>query len=264
MGKITIDPTATTGQFVAPSLSDRLAWLNDYNLNPLRVYSVRDKAVKALAQNLGITAGKKSNVLSVSYKAEDPELAHDVVEALVTVARDEHVHVHRTRGSQAFFESQRELLLRELAQLEQRLREFKDKEGVASLVTQRDAQVGLISALQADLHRARAEQSAAAAEVERRKQQLRDQPALVVTEQTTGQPQTAKQTLRERLYELEVKEQELTLYPLIVIAILETPRFLYLCYTRAFPALVVLAIVLWLASRSTVHASAHRPALSTG
>src|SRR5262245_23606735 len=247
---ITIDPTATTGQFVAPaeardaelhaveellasramaekvidqfgaevilekrpgkvSLSERLAWLNEYNLNPLRVYSLRDKAVKALAQNLGITAGKKSNVLSVSYKAEEPQLAHDVVEALVTVARDEHVHVHRTRGSQAFFESQRELLQRELAQHEQRLREYKDKEGVASLVTQRDAQVGLISSLQADLLRARAEQSAAAAEGERRKQQLRGQPELIVTEQTTEQTKTEKQTLRKKLYELEVKEQEL-------------------------------------------------------
>src|SRR4029079_2868596 len=156
-----------------------------------------------------IPAGKSSNVLSVSYKAEDPQLAHDVVEAMLTVARDEHVRVHRTRGSQAFFENQRELLRQELAQQEQRLREFKDSQGVAALVTQRDAQVGLISALQADLLRARAEQSAAAAEVDLRRRQLRDQPAMVVTEQTTGQPQNAEQTLREKLYELEVKEQEL-------------------------------------------------------
>src|SRR5207245_10473884 len=97
---MTIDPTATTGQFVAPveardaelhaveellasramaekivdqfgpdvilekqpgkkSFGERLSWLDAYNLNPLRVYSLRDKAVKALAQNLGITAGKK-------------------------------------------------------------------------------------------------------------------------------------------------------------------------------------------------------------
>ncbi len=247
---LTIDPTATTGQFAAPaeardaelhaieellssramaekvidqfgpeailekkpgkrSLSDRLSWLDAYNLNPLRVYSLRDKAVKGFAQNLGITAGKKSNVLSVSYKAEDPQLAHDVVETLMTVARDEHVRVHRTRGSQAFFDSQRELLLSELAQHELRLREFKDKEGVAALVTQRDAQVALISSLRADFLRAKAEQSAAAAEVDLRRRQLRDQPILVVTEQTTGQPQTAKQTLREKLYELEVREQEL-------------------------------------------------------
>jgi hypothetical protein len=41
----------------------------------------------------------------------------------------------------------------------------------------------------------------------------------------------------------------LTLYPLIVIAVMETPRFLYLCYTRSFPGLVALAVVLWLVRR---------------
>jgi uncharacterized protein involved in exopolysaccharide biosynthesis len=48
-----------------------------------------------------------------------------------------------------------------------------------------------------------------AAEVELRRRQLQGQPNLIVTEQTTGQPQTAKQTLREKLYELEIQEQEL-------------------------------------------------------
>jgi uncharacterized protein involved in exopolysaccharide biosynthesis len=246
---ITLDPTATTGQFVAMteprdselheveellasrgtaekivdqlgpaaimekkrtgSLGDRLSWLNAVNLNPLRVYSVRDKAVKALQKNLGISAGKKSNVLTVSYKASDPQHAHDVLEVLLTTAREDHARVHRTSGSQQFFENQRELLGKDLGEQEQRLREFKDSRGLASLSTQRDAQVGIITALRSDLLRSRAEQSAAQAEVDLRRKQLRDQPAMVVTEQTTGQPQTAKQTLREKLYELEVREQEL-------------------------------------------------------
>jgi uncharacterized protein involved in exopolysaccharide biosynthesis len=246
---ITLDPTATTGHFVAMaetrdaelheveellasrataekvvdqfgplvimekkgkgSLGDSLSWLNGVNLNPLRVYSIRDKAVKALQKNLGISAGKKSNVLTVSYKATNPQHAHDVLEALLTMAREDHARVHRTSGSQKFFESQRELLGNDLQEQEQRLREFKDTHGLASLPTQRDAQVGIIAALQSDLLRARAEQSAAQAEVDLRHKQLRDQPAMVVTEQTTGQPQTAKQTLREKLYELEVREQEL-------------------------------------------------------
>src|SRR5947209_7756007 len=148
---ITLDPTATTGQYVAVgesresdmhaveellgsrglaekivdqfgpvrilekksgsgSLGDRLSWLDAYNLNPLRVYSIRDKAVKALGKNLGVSAGKKSNVLSVSYKAEDPQLAHDVLEALLVMAREDHLRVHRTSRSQQFFENQRELL----------------------------------------------------------------------------------------------------------------------------------------------------------
>src|SRR4051812_2290284 len=66
-----------------PPLSERLAWLNAYNLNPLRVYSLRDKAIEALQKTLGVTAGKKSNVLSLSYKSEDPQLAHDVLDALL-------------------------------------------------------------------------------------------------------------------------------------------------------------------------------------
>jgi uncharacterized protein involved in exopolysaccharide biosynthesis len=246
---ITLDPTATTGQFVAMaetrdselheveellasrataekivdqfgprvimekkgngSVGDLFWWLNWANLNPLRVYSVRDKAVKALQKNLGISAGKKSNVLTVSYKASNPQHAHDVLEAILASTREDHARVHRTSGSQKFFESQRELLSKDLREQEQNLREFKDTHGLASLTTQRDAQVGIIAALQSDLLRARAEQSAAQAEVDLRHKQLRDQPAMIVTEQTTGQPQTAKQTLREKLYELEVREQEL-------------------------------------------------------
>lgn len=41
-----------------------------------------------------------------------------------------------------------------------------------------------------------------------------------------------------------------TLYPLVFLAILETPRFLYLCYPRSLPALVTLLFVAWLSSRT--------------
>ena len=37
----------------------------------------------------------------------------------------------------------------------------------------------------------------------------------------------------------------LLLYPLVFLAILETPRLLYLCYTRSFPALAALLLVIW-------------------
>ncbi len=41
----------------------------------------------------------------------------------------------------------------------------------------------------------------------------------------------------------------LVLYPLVFLAILETPRLLYLCYTRSFPALATLLAVVWFAGR---------------
>ena len=40
-----------------------------------------------------------------------------------------------------------------------------------------------------------------------------------------------------------------TLYPLVFIAILETPRFLYLCYPRSLPAVATLLLVAWLTAK---------------
>jgi hypothetical protein len=53
-----------------------------------------------------------------------------------------------------------------------------------------------------------------------------------------------------------------TLYPLVIIAVLETPRFLYLCYPRSLPAVVTLLIVTWLTApaRQRAEASSAAPA----
>jgi hypothetical protein len=48
----------------------------------------------------------------------------------------------------------------------------------------------------------------------------------------------------------------LTLYPLVFIAILETPRFLYLSYPRSLPAITTLLIVTWLSALATHRAPA--------
>jgi len=144
-------------------LGQRLAWLDEYNLNPLRVYSVRDKAIKAFRKHLGVSASKKSNVVSVSYEAENPQFAHDVLDALLLLASDEHLRVHQSAGSQAFFEKQCELLRANLAGLEERLRDLKNDTGFAALAVQRDIQLQLIGALEADLLRAKTERDAAQA-----------------------------------------------------------------------------------------------------
>lgn len=246
---VTLDPTATTGQFVAVSesrdsevnavnelllsrglaekvvdhfgpltilekkssgsLSKKLNFLNPYNLNPLRVYSVRDKAIAAFQKNLGTTAGRKTSVVSVSYKAQDPRLAKDVLEQVIVLAKEEHLQVNRTKGSLQFFDEQATLLHDEVDRLEGELRDLKNETGLAALAIQREIHLGLIGSLEAEMLRAQAELQGVEQEVAARKRQLGDLPAMVVTEQTTGQPQTPRLSMRERLYELEIREQEL-------------------------------------------------------
>ena len=53
----------------------------------------------------------------------------------------------------------------------------------------------------------------------------------------------------------------LTLYPLVFLAILETPRYLYLCYPRSLPAIVTLLVVAWLTSRAAQPAFAPSAAI---
>jgi uncharacterized protein involved in exopolysaccharide biosynthesis len=192
-----------------PSLGERLAGLNQYNLNPLRVYSLRDRAIESLQENLGITTGKKTSVIAVSYESESPALSRDILQSLLALAREDHLRVNRTKGSLEFFEGQTELVHDQLNKLEAELRDLKDATGLASLTSQREIQLQQLGALQADLLRAQADEDAAKAEVVRRREQVAASPEMMITEQTTGQPQTPRLVMREKLYELEVKEEEL-------------------------------------------------------
>ena len=121
---------------------------------------------------------------------------------------DEHLRVHRTKGSHEFFAEQSELQQGNLGQLSNQLRNLKNESGIASLLSQREIKLQLIGSLRADLVHARTEYDATLAELERRRKHLDRRPALDITEQTIGQPHATDQALREKLYDLEVRERE--------------------------------------------------------
>src|SRR5262245_26229393 len=81
------------------SLGDYLEPLDRVNLNPAKVYSLRDKAIRRMTKNLRILTSKKSSIVTVSYEARDPALAKDALENLLKIAQDEHSRVNQTRGS---------------------------------------------------------------------------------------------------------------------------------------------------------------------
>ena len=74
---------------------------------------------------LKVTSGNKSSVISLSYQTESAKLSQDVLDA-ADLACDEHLRVHRTKGSQEFFVGQTKLLHANLAELESRSRSSPD------------------------------------------------------------------------------------------------------------------------------------------
>lgn len=191
------------------TVKDALKSLEPYNLNPLRVYDIRDKAITTLQKNLQVTAVRKTSMVTVSYSADNPAQARDIVDAVVAQVQTDHLRIHRTKGSHDFFEKKEEQLRSDLESYEAELRDLKDSSGFAELPKQRDLLLQRIAATHSDLLAAQAELSAATAEVKARQQELAKIPELVTAEQTTGQPQTPESQMRTKLYDLEVLEQGL-------------------------------------------------------
>lgn len=191
------------------SFKDNLTWLNQYNLNPFQVFSERDDAIEHLSKHLEIRTGKRSALITATIEAEDPHVAREVLNEVVTQARNEHVKANHTLGSEEFFEKQVALFKSEVSKHEDALRDLKDASGISAFDQQQQLLLERIGELETDLASVTAERDAVEKEVNSRKLALLQQPELIVVEQKTGQPQTPEMEMRSKLFELELKEQEM-------------------------------------------------------
>lgn len=181
--------------------------LEPYNLNPLKVYDLRDVALGAIDENLSVSAGRRTNVVTISYLADDPLMARNVVQKIVDLAREEHLRVHRTNGSQEFFEKKTEELKRDLEAKNTALRDFKIESGLAALDKQRELHLTQVSTLEQNLLQTLADIASATAEVDSRRLTLATMPEMIVTEQTTGQPNAPESEMRLKVFDLETQQK---------------------------------------------------------
>lgn len=128
-----------------PSMLGRLAGLPNAVLSPvvgalqsIDPMSDFERAVLLISKGLFVDAERKSEVIVIAYQAKSPELAQRVVEAIVRSYRDEHLRLHRTDGSQSFFDEQQELLASELGEVKEQLKVAKNRMGIASIQGERD------------------------------------------------------------------------------------------------------------------------------
>ena len=169
----------------------------------------REKAVLLLVKRLEIEKEKNSNVLSVSYEAKSPKRARDVVDKLIGFFLDKHIVVHRTVGSHQFFTEQTAQIRTALAQAEDELRKIKNEAGVASLEEQRRVLVGRIGGLQQEIEQTDAALAGSGARAKALQRSLAGLPKVQVTEKTSGFPNWAADGMRQKLYDLQLKEQDL-------------------------------------------------------
>jgi uncharacterized protein involved in exopolysaccharide biosynthesis/Mrp family chromosome partitioning ATPase len=171
--------------------------------------SAREKAVLKVLQGLNTEVLKKSNIIALSYQSTDPALAQKVLNRLLGLYLEKHIAVHRTTGSYDFFAQQTRGLRAQLSRTEQELRDLKNQTEVASLAEQRRILMERQGALQAQIEATDAALAASRAKVGAMQAKLAHLPEVIETGKTTGFPNYAADSMREKLYELQIKEQDL-------------------------------------------------------
>lgn len=82
--------------------------------------------------------GKKSGVITVTAKAESPELAQRILQLTIDSFRVQHLRMNHTVGSYEFFVEQVAEGKRQLSRASEELRQAKDRLGISSIEGQRN------------------------------------------------------------------------------------------------------------------------------
>jgi uncharacterized protein involved in exopolysaccharide biosynthesis len=184
---------------------DWLRWLRSHEGKAARV----ERAAKKLAKQLNIEPIKKTHLIAVSYDADDPKVAADVVQSLAAIYLVKHMEVHRPRGQLHFFDVQTKESRRQLEEAQARLLDFTKEHGVVMAGQERDLVLQRLDDVKASYGKTQVEIS----EIQRRVQELAAQLA-VLPERTVTQVRTADnpellRALKASLLDLELKKTQL-------------------------------------------------------
>lgn len=138
------------------SLKKAFIWMRDqiyeigYSLDLLEKLSPFKAQVNSVQRNLKIDAIKDSNVIEVKFRSWYPELSAKVVNKLTDSYLEQHIKVHKTPRAHEFFESQKQLLETNLKEVEEDLKNFKQRWSISSMESQKKLLLENLSVLMLD------------------------------------------------------------------------------------------------------------------
>jgi len=233
--QLTLDPTVTTGQVVNVQQSretqlnseleilrsrqvtsrviDRLGAANfiggEKAAKGLSAEKLHEEAQKELEKSWTLEVVHETSILTVSYRATDPAFAQKVVDGLLQSFLEEHIAAYRTSGSFEFFDRETDTIARTLGDMEGQLRDSRNQLSVGKLDDQRANLMDRIGGLERTIADANAEKSATRAKIASMRGTLENLPETLVTQETSGLQNSAIGTMRAKLYDLQLREQDL-------------------------------------------------------
>ncbi|MGA9304201.1 MAG: GumC family protein [Candidatus Sulfotelmatobacter sp.] len=167
------------------------------------------RAAKRLQNDLKIEVVRKSNIISVSYAADDAQLAARVLSALGDAYLKKNVAVHRPPGQFEFFDQETEAYRKNLADAEAKLKTFSTEEGGVAPQIDRDITLQKLSEFRASLQQTRADIAGTEERIRALEKQAGTTPQRLTTSASQTDDAAVLQGLKNTLMTLEMKRTEL-------------------------------------------------------
>jgi len=167
------------------------------------------KAVERLQKALKIELVRKSNVIAVSYAADDPQLAARVLSALDDAYLKKNVAVHRPPGQFEFFDQETEVYKKNLADAEAKLKVFSNEDGGVAPQLARDITLQRLNEFHATLQQTRADIATTEERIRALEKQATSTPQRLTTQSRQTDDAQVLQNLKSTLMSLELKRTEL-------------------------------------------------------
>lgn len=166
------------------------------------------QALAKLEKSVYISVPRKTSTIIIGCKAERPELAQQIVASLVSLYMDEHLRVHHTAGSYEFFKEQTQLLESRWQEAAANVRKAKDDWKILTFEGKRKNCEDAIADIESKRLSASAELSATEARIQELSVVIASLPERIPT-QTVDSPNAATDGMRQELYKVQSREQEL-------------------------------------------------------
>jgi uncharacterized protein involved in exopolysaccharide biosynthesis len=167
------------------------------------------RAVIRFRESLGVEGAKKSNVITLTVKHQDPERASQALNTLIRHYLDHHLEVHKSPLSTDFFSDQARVLQDRLRQAEHDLDAFRAANNITALDEQRVLLLRREAERRTALQQTVSQESETQDRLRRLREQLDSAPATITLEEEVDFNPQAIGNLQARLVELELKEHEL-------------------------------------------------------
>ncbi|MDZ7803459.1 XrtA system polysaccharide chain length determinant [Thiohalophilus sp.] len=191
---------------------EKVARMTDMHLDA-HTDSEMEAIIERLHNNVTIQGDQRQNLYTLSYNDKNPEQAHSVVQAMLTIFTESALGETRQDGDMAqdFIEKQLEKYEKRLSEAEQRLADFR-RENVGMLPGDRGDYYQRLQNAQSELEEAR--QRLAEAESRRdevRRQLAGEEPTFGITDYQSSGSSTGNSAIDKRIENLQQRLDELLL-----------------------------------------------------